>query len=105
MAARFAFLDHPGPIPFAHRGGSLENPENSLAAMAHATELGFRYLETDTQLTAAGVLVVLHAATLDRTTDRKGAVSEQRWSDIQGARLRNADGTLSTETLPRLDEV
>jgi glycerophosphoryl diester phosphodiesterase len=105
MAARFAFLDHPGPIPFAHRGGSLENPENSLGAMAHAIDLGFRYLETDTQLTSDGVLVVLHDATLDRTSDRKGAVSEQRWSDIKDARLRNADGSLSDETLPRLEEV
>ena len=103
MAASFAFLDHPGPIPFAHRGGSLENPENSLAAMAHAIDLGYRYLETDTQLTSDGVLVVLHDPTLDRTTDRSGAVSAQTWADIKGARLRNADGSLSTETIPRLD--
>jgi glycerophosphoryl diester phosphodiesterase len=102
---RYTFLDHPGPIPYAHRGGSLEGPENSLGAMAHAIELGFRYLETDTQQTSDGVLVVLHDATLERTTDRTGAVAEQTWEQVRGARLRNPDGSLSDQTLPRLEEL
>ena len=31
MASRFAFLDHPGPVAFAHRGGAATNPENTWA--------------------------------------------------------------------------
>lgn len=103
--SRYTFLDHAGPIPFAHRGGSLEGPENSMSAMAHAIDLGYRYLETDTQQTSDGVLVVLHDATLDRTTDRTGSVADQTWEQVRGARLRNPDGSLSDQTLPRLEEL
>ena len=46
------YLDHPGPVAFAHRGGAEEYPENSLAAFRHAVSLGFRYLETDVHLIA-----------------------------------------------------
>jgi glycerophosphoryl diester phosphodiesterase len=103
--APYAFLDHPGPIAYAHRGGSLENPENSLAAMGHAIDLGYRYLETDTRLTADGALVVIHDDDLSRTTDRKGAVSKLTWAEVHSARLRNADGSVSAERVPRLEEI
>jgi glycerophosphoryl diester phosphodiesterase len=103
--ARFPFLDHPGPIPFAHRGGSAEAPENSMAAFARAIELGYSYVETDTQLSKDGVLVVMHDDTLDRTTDRTGKLADLTWAEISQARLRNPDGTISDEHPPRLEQV
>src|SRR5690606_10878104 len=54
------YLDHPGPIPFAHRGGGLEAPENSMAAFRRAIDLGYRYIETDVQVTGDGRLIVFH---------------------------------------------
>ena len=57
VAADFAYLDWPGPIPFAHRGGASEVPENTLPAFAHAVGLGLQPLP-DAVVPAADVLVV-----------------------------------------------
>jgi glycerophosphoryl diester phosphodiesterase len=104
--AAFDFLDHPGPVPFAHQGGAHEAPENTLAAFQHAVDLGYRYLETDAQLTSDGVLVVLHDDTLDRTTDRTGTVAAMTWEQVRPARVRNPDGRgFSGEGVPRLEDV
>ena len=42
-AARFAFLDWPGPIAFAHQGGAAEFPGNTMKAFDGAIALGYRY--------------------------------------------------------------
>ena len=84
---RWAYLDHPGPIPFAHRGGASEHPENTLAAFEHAVRLGYRYLETDAHVTADGVLVAFHDDVLDRVTDRQGIIAQLPWETVRHARL------------------
>lgn len=95
----FPFLDHPGPIPFAHRGGASEAPENSLPAFQHAVDLGYRYLETDVHATADGVLVAFHDDVLDRVTDRTGRVADLPWSEVAAARI---DGR---EPIPLLEDI
>jgi glycerophosphoryl diester phosphodiesterase len=60
---------------FAHRGGARLAPENTVAAFANGMALGADGLELDVQLSADAVPVVIHDATLDRTTDRGGAVA------------------------------
>lgn len=62
------------PILIAHRGGSLEAPENTMASFRHAIELGMRYVELDVQMTRDGELIVIHDETVDRTTDSHGPV-------------------------------
>lgn len=104
--AAFAFLDHPGPLAFAHQGGSREAPENSAVAFRHAVEdLGYRYLETDVRLTRDGRVVVLHDATVDRVTDGTGAVADMDAAQLAELRLRGPDGGLSGEGLPFLDDL
>ncbi|MFE7560253.1 glycerophosphodiester phosphodiesterase [Kitasatospora sp. NPDC057500] len=93
------FLDHPGPLAFAHRGGDLGRPENSLAAFGAAVALGYRYLETDVHATSDGVLVAFHDHRLDRVTDRTGALAELPWRTVRQARIGG------TEPVPLLEDL
>ena len=81
------FLDWPGPIAFAHRGGASDNPENTMPAFQHAVDLGYTYLETDVHATSDGVLVAFHDPDLSRTCDRDGTISELPWSEVSKARV------------------
>ena len=93
------FLDWPGPIPFAHRGGASDAPENTLPAFQHAVDLGYRYLETDVQVTRDGVLVAFHDADLLRTTGRPGRIDALPWSEVRSARVAGR------EPIPLLEEL
>ncbi len=94
-----AFLDHPGPLAFAHRGGAAEAPENTWAAFAHAVSLGYRYVETDIRATRDGVPVAFHDPTIDRVSGQPGVVAKMNWSQLRAVPL--PDG----REAPRLDEM
>jgi glycerophosphoryl diester phosphodiesterase len=96
---RTAFLDHPRPMAFAHRGGAAHAPENSWQAFEHALGLGYWYLETDLQATADGVLIAFHDRTLDRVTDRGGRIARLPYRTVAEARIAG------TEPIPRLDDL
>jgi glycerophosphoryl diester phosphodiesterase len=77
-----------GALVIAHRGASGYAPEHTFAAYDLALEQGADYLEQDLQVTADGVLVVLHDATLDRTArgpagSCTGAVADKTLAQIQ----------------------
>lgn len=96
----YPFLDHVGPIPFAHRGGASiagTSLENSLAAFAGAVELGYRYLETDVVATADGVLLTFHDRTLNRLTGHPGRIARMSYSDVQRARIGGAEPIATLE--------
>ena len=93
------FLDHPGPIPFAHRGGAEVHPENTMEAFAAAVALGYRYLETDVHVTTDGVLVAFHDERLDRVTDRQGLVADLPWSEVKAARVAGREPIVAFEDL------
>ncbi|MDP1820718.1 MAG: glycerophosphodiester phosphodiesterase [Acidimicrobiales bacterium] len=97
--AAWPYLDSPGPIPFAHRGGASEAPENTMPAFEHAVRLGYRYLETDVHLTADGALVAFHDDRLDRVTDGTGEIAALPWAVVQQAKV---DGR---EPIPLLEEL
>lgn len=98
---RFAFLDWPGPLAFAHQGAhSPDGPgENTMAAFEAAVAQGYRYLETDAHATADGVLVAFHDDRLDRLTDGAGAIGDLPYADVQAARVRDHDGIPLLEDL------
>jgi glycerophosphoryl diester phosphodiesterase len=98
-AASTAFLDSPGPLAFAHRGGAAYQPENSWRAFEHAVGLGYRYLETDARATADGVLLAFHDETLDRLTGRKGRIAELPYRTVATALI---DGR---EPIPKLEDL
>jgi glycerophosphoryl diester phosphodiesterase len=93
------FLDRPKPLAFAHRGGAAHFPENSWRAFEHAVKLGYTYLETDVHATSDGVVVAFHDKTLDRVTDRKGAIASLPAREVSAALV---DGT---EPIPLLEDL
>ncbi|PZF88007.1 glycerophosphodiester phosphodiesterase [Micromonospora deserti] len=99
MLTGHPYLDTPGPLAFAHRGGAAEGDENTAAAFARAIDLGYRYVETDVHGTADGVAVVFHDATLHRVTGERGRIADLRWADLASVRVGGA------AVVPRLDEV
>ena len=89
----------------AHRGGGALWPENSLLAFRSAIALGCDLLELDVHQSLDGVVAVIHDATVERTTDGRGALASLTAADLRGLRLRRPDGTSSDEHVPTLDEV
>ncbi|MFJ4694650.1 glycerophosphodiester phosphodiesterase [Streptomyces sp. NPDC088766] len=96
---RHPYLDHPGPIAFAHRGGAADGLENTVAQFRRAVEAGYRYIETDVHTTRDGRLVAFHDATLDRLTDGTGRIADLPWADVRRARVGGR------ETVPLFEEL
>lgn len=94
------YLDVATPLELAHQGGGKEGVENTWPAFERAVELGYRFIETDAQVTSDGVLIAFHDDTLDRITDRTGRVSDLPWSQVSSARTSPGG-----HELVRLDEL
>src|SRR5512139_2814209 len=94
------------PVIFAHRGASAHAPENTLAAFELALAQQADAIELDVKLTVDGQVIVLHDATVDRTTGSHGRVR-----DLSLAQLRSLDaGSFYSEKyrgekIPTLEEV
>jgi glycerophosphoryl diester phosphodiesterase len=86
-------------LVYAHRGASVEFPENTMAAFQRALELGVEGIELDVHVSADGVPMVIHDATVDRTTNGTGAVADMAREELQA--LDAGDG----ERIPTLAEV
>lgn len=93
------YLDASRFHAFAHRGGALEVPENSFEAFFHASDLGYRYFETDVQLTADGEVVVFHDDDMERLTGTRGLVSEKSWDEVRKLKVHGVG------RIPLLNEV
>ncbi|WP_064457823.1 glycerophosphodiester phosphodiesterase [Streptomyces hygroscopicus] len=92
----------------AHRGGALEAPENSMSGLATAfARRDAQVLDFDTRMLRDGTLVVMHDATLDRTTDRTGPVRDltaAQWRTVRLLPARSLRGTWRPERPPTVAE-
>lgn len=92
----------------AHRGASVEEPENTLASIQRALDLGVDYIEIDVQLSQDGIPVVLHDNTLCRTTN---APPVHHVRHTHSSKMKNFDagswfhGTDTLHRIPTLEEV
>lgn len=86
----------PRPLLFAHRGASVEAPENTLEAFRRALEVGAQVIELDVHRSRDGTLVVIHDTHVDRTTDGRGRVRNMTWKDLKrldaGCNFNNPKG-------------
>jgi len=102
------------PLVMAHQGGADLAPSNTMAAFRNAAQMGVDALELDVHTTKDGVVVVIHDATVDRTTNGTGRVHDLALSDLQ---MLDAGYQFSTDngqtfpfrgqgvTIPTLQEV
>lgn len=88
----------------AHRGDWRYAPENSLSAIENAIRMGVDIIELDVQRTKDGHLILMHDATLDRTTTGRGKVEEWTLDSIQTLKLRNGCAIKTKEKVPTLEE-
>jgi glycerophosphoryl diester phosphodiesterase len=77
-------MQRPWPYPriIAHRGGGTLAPENTLAGIRKAAEMGFGGVEFDVMLSADEVPVLIHDETLERTTNGHGSVAATPYATI-----------------------
>jgi glycerophosphoryl diester phosphodiesterase len=104
---RFGWVGDIGAmLKIAHRGASADYPENTICAFNAALEAGADMCELDVRMTRDGEIVVIHDATVNRTTGGRGTVSAMDLAALKrldagarfGARFRG-------ERIPTLDEV
>ncbi len=78
------------PLLMAHRGSSDELPENTWAAFQRALEQGADVLETDIRFTRDNEIILMHDATVNRTTNGAGVVAEMTLAEIKKIRAQRS---------------
>lgn len=90
----------------AHRGASGYAPENTRAAFERAIAMGAVAIETDVRLTADDHLVLMHDATVTRTTDGRGPVADYTLAELRSLDAGGwFDPEFAGERVPTLDEL
>jgi glycerophosphoryl diester phosphodiesterase len=90
-------------VVIAHRGNHVSAPENTLAAVKEAIKAEADYVEVDLRTTKDGKLVVMHDATVDRTTNGKGKVADLTLEELKALKVFN--NNKKTHQVPEFNEV
>ena len=101
----FKYTESNIPIISGHRGGMVKGfPENSIAAFENTLKHSPAFFEVDPRLTKDSVVVLMHDATLDRTTNGTGKVSDYTYAELQKLRLKDFEGNITAYKIPTLKE-
>lgn len=93
------------PRVIGHRGAAGAAPENTLASIAKAKELGASWVEFDVKLTKDGHAILFHDDRLERTTDGRGGVAATTLAEIKGLDAGSwFDRSFRGEPVPTFDE-
>src|SRR6266516_311988 len=94
------------PLIISHAACRGSAPENTLAGVRAALAQGVDAIEVDVHASSDGVPVLIHDATLDRTTDSSGRVSERSFADLRrlDAGAQGFEGRFRGERIPALAE-
>ncbi|TDE16897.1 glycerophosphodiester phosphodiesterase family protein [Dyadobacter psychrotolerans] len=102
----FQFTGNDVMLIAGHRGGVLKGfPENSIPALAEILKHTPAFFEIDPRLTKDSVIVLMHDATLDRTTTGKGKLSDYTYSELKALKLKDGFGNVTEFVIPTLSEV
>ncbi|MEC3878411.1 glycerophosphodiester phosphodiesterase family protein [Parapedobacter sp. 10938] len=89
---------HRGTVEHGLSENSIEGME---AVLAHTPA----FFEIDPRLTKDSVVVLMHDATLDRTTNGTGKLADYTWAELQELRLKDREGNVTPYGIPTLDDV
>ncbi|GCB33474.1 glycerophosphodiester phosphodiesterase [Bacteroides faecalis] len=84
---------------FSHRGGRMENDENTLKAFKASYDAGYRGFETDIRMTKDGELVITHDSSLERTTNGKGLVEDHTKTEIMQLQTKQGNKMMFLDEL------
>jgi len=102
----FSYKSEGDIIISAHRGGKETGfPENSLEGFQNIVSKMPAIFEIDPRLTKDSVIVLMHDATLDRTTNTSGKLSDYTWDELQSVRLKDSEGNVTDMKIPKLEDV
>lgn len=90
----------------AHRGGKeIGFTENSLESFQNILKHMPAIFEIDPRMTKDSVIVLMHDATLDRTTNATGKLSDYTWAELQKVRLKDSEGNITNLRIPLLEDI
>ncbi|HOG08263.1 MAG TPA: glycerophosphodiester phosphodiesterase family protein [Syntrophales bacterium] len=92
-------------LKIAHRGYSSRYPENTLPAFEGAVAAGADMIELDVRLSRDGELVVIHDATIDRTSNGRGRMADLTLAELRRFSYPNAMTAFGRVPIPTLAEV
>ena len=90
----------------AHRGSSIDRPENTRASTLRAIEVGATAVEVDVRTTRDGRLVLSHDADLSRISNGTGLIQQKTWNELRRLEVGRKFGPqFAGEQIPSLDEI